>query len=287
MKKVLVGCAVAAGVLLLLGVVSGVLVVNWVRKELPEMKRLTEAREALIERFGDREDYVPALDAQLRPERIELFVSAREHLLFDRAEVAARLESFIKKTRSEDWERRGAFEKLVEGLNMLKGGLGIAGQGMEYLGIRSEKLLDAGMGEGEYAYLFCLMCYSWLEWDPFEALGEEAVEDLGLEDEVVALQGEFRRILLRQLKNQRLELQDKDDRTPAEERALELVADAIRQARDRSGRFPFQGAIPSSWVAVLEPFRDRFTATLPTTPTELLLESVEQLLEEDDSSFTF
>jgi hypothetical protein len=280
-KKVLIGCGIVLGVLFLISVGTTIVLVSWVKREMPDLQHVEDTRRELVELHGPRERYKPDPEAQLVSERIDVFLAVRESLLATRSEIAGRTESFIERTRAERWEGRGVFQNIVEGLSMAKGGVGLFSQGMEYIGARANHLLDAGMGEGEYVWLYCLMTFSWLEWDPYAELGEEWFNAHEMSDVPEQFREEYRRIFMRQLRNQRSALEEIEARSNVEEEALQRVHEALRLAWADRDLFPYEGNLPPGWVDVLEPFRERFIATLPRTPGAYLLDSVEQLIDED------
>jgi hypothetical protein len=249
---------------------------------MPDLKQVEDVRRELVERFGTREEFEPDLDAGIRPERIELVLAVRESLLATRAEIAVRTEGFLARTREENWQDRGAFQKILEGLSMARGGLGLFSQGMEYIGERAVHLLDVEMGEGEYTWYYALMTFCWLEWDVRDEIGIEWFEDHDMADVPEQLRDEYRRIVMRQLRNKRRALEKIEQRTEGEDRVLELVDAVLDEARADPDLFPFQDRLPQEWIDALEPHRARFMATLPRTPGEYLLDSVEQLIDEDE-----
>ncbi len=279
MKKFLIGCGIAAGVGVLLLVVGGLLSYAWVKKQLPHLDQVREARTTLTERFGQRDDYVPPLDGQLESARIELFVAVRESLLATRGEIGGRLETFMSRTDRPDWEGRNIFQKFVEGLSLARGGVGLFREAATYVGARAERLLAVEMGEGEYTYLFCLVSYAWLEWDPEAVLDREWFAKNDLEEAFYEFRSQHRRTFLKQMRSLRRELEAKSERSAAETQTLEMVSAALDAAHGDD--FPFQGVLPPAWVAVLEPYRARFETTLPRQPGEYILESVEHLLDQD------
>lgn len=279
MKKLLIGCGVTCLVIILLMVVAGVASYQWVKKQVPHMHEVEQARTALLERFGPRDAFVPDLDGALRPERVQLFLAVRESLLTTRAEIGGRLEGFVGKT-GKHFEGRNFFQKIIEGMSMAKGGVGLFGQATEYIGTRAQRLMASEMGEGEYTYLFCLLSYCWLEWDPSKEFDPDWFASHDMKDAVDEFTTQHRRVFVKQLRNLRDKLEEKTPRTSEEEKNLERVRQALQETRGDA--FPFQGAMPAPWVAVLDPFRQRFQATLPRSPGEYILESVEQLIDEEE-----
>lgn len=280
MKKFLLGCGIVAGAVVVLLIVFGVISYTWFKSQVPNMDQVKESRNALIERYGEREAYVPDLDGRLLPERLELFVSVRESLLTTRSEIGGRLEGFIGRTKGESWKNRSVFQKIIEGMSVAKGGMGLFREATEYIGIRADHLLEAGMGEGEYTYLFCLMAYSWLQWDPEKALDTEWFEAHDMMDALDEFRSQHRRVFMKQLRNQRRELEAMTERTPLQEETLQRVSQTLDDVRGDD--FPYEGNISPEWAKALEPFRGRFEATLPRAPGEYILESVEQLIDDED-----
>lgn len=284
MKKVLIGCAIVAGVLALTLIGGGVFVASWVKKEMPDMEQLEQSREALVAQHGPRDDYAPSLDGQLRRERIEAFLAVRESLLTTRADIALRTEALLARAHGDQWGDRSFFQKIGEAFSMARGGIGLFREGMEYIGARAEHLLALGMGEGEYTYLYSLMVYSWLEWDPIEQFGDQWFLDHDMENVPDEFRDEYRRVFVRQVRNQRQALEDKAERTPEEEATFEALQEVVSQARAERHRFPYQGEdFPEAWNTVLEPYRTRFVATLPISPAEYLVDSIEQLVDDEQT----
>ena len=284
MKKVLIGCAIVAGLFVLTLIGGSVFVASWVKKEMPDFKQVEQSRDALLEQYGARDDYVPPLDGQVRPDRIEVFLAVRESLLTTRSNIAARTDAFFARAHGNQWDDRNFFEKMGEALNMARGGMGLFREGMEYVGVRANHLIAAGMGEGEYAYLYSLMVYSWLEWEPMEELGDDWFIEHDMESVPEDFRTEYRRIVVRQLRNLRNALEENTARTSEDEALFEDVKEAVRAAREAPHIFPYQGeAFPKRWAAVLEPYRARFVATLPGTPAEYLVDSIEQLIDDEET----
>ncbi len=91
-------------------------------------------------------------------------------------------------------------------------------------------------------------------------------------------------MFVRQLRNQRQALEDRSDRTAEEEATFETVQAAVRAARAAPHLFPYQGEdFPEPWSTVLQPYRERFLATLPTTPAEYLVDSIEQMIDDEQT----
>jgi hypothetical protein len=277
MKKVLIGCAVVSAIVVVVVIGVSAYFVSWFKKAAPDKDHLESVRTELVQNYGERDDYTPPLDGHLDAGRIALFIEIREDLVLTRVEIASQLDEFLDMMKDDKERERNLFEKAVHGIQMLKGGAGLVTQGLTYLGARSEKLLEVGMGEGEYFHYYALMAFSWLEWQPLDKLDRSVLKDLDMESDIEEMVDEYRRIFERQLRNQRDALQALESRTPDQERALEQVE--VGLSADR-GRFPYQGQLPTEWIEIFEPYRYRFVDTLPSTAAEMLLDAISLL---DDS----
>jgi len=282
MKKFLVGCAIVSAVVVVLVVGVSLYFVSWFKNASPDSDHLKEVRTELVERYGERDDYTPPLDASLDPNRVALFIDVREDLILTRIEIASGLDEFLDMMKEDKDRQRNPIQKLVHGVQMIKGGAGLVTQGLTYLGARSEKLLEVGMGEGEYFHYYALMAFCRLEWDPLSKLEPSVIKEFDMERDIEAMVDEYRRIFERQLRNERNALLAIDERSAEQERALELVSAGL----DAGGRrFPFQGQVPTEWLKIFEPYEYRFVDTLPKTPAEMLLDAI-SLLDEDSGDGT-
>ena len=282
MKKFLIGCAAVSAIVVVAVIAVSLYFVSWFKNASPDSDHLKAVRTELVDTYGERDDYTPELDGSLDSNRIALFMEVREDLILTRVEIASGLDEFLEMMQEDEGRTRNPFQKLVAGFQMVKGGAGLVTQGLTYLGARSERLLEVGMGEGEYFHYYTLMAFSWLEWDPLDQLEPTVIDEFDLESDVEEMVDEYRRIFQRQLRNQRNELQAIENRTAAQDRALEQVELGLS---GEGGRFPFQGQVPTEWLTLFEPYEYRFVDTLPKTAAEMLLDAI-SLLDEDSGDGT-
>jgi len=282
MKKFLVGCAVVSAIVVVAVIGVSLYFVSWFKNASPDSDHLKEVRSELVQLYGERDDYTPPLDGSLDANRIALFMEVREDLILTRVEIASELDEFLDMMKEDEERKSNPIQKLVKGVQMLKGGAGLVTQGLTYLGARSERLLEVGMGEGEYFHYYTLMAFAWLEWDPLNQLEPTIIDEFDLESDVESMVDEHRRIFERQLRNLRNELQGIENRTAEQDRALEQAELGLSSS---GGRFPFQGQIPKDWLEKFEPYEYRFVDTLPETAAELMLDAI-SLLDEDSGDGT-
>jgi hypothetical protein len=275
MRKILMGCGVVVGLCIVIIVVGALAVRSWLGRTFPDAERSETVQAQLEERFGKPETFVPPLDGVPSSARIERFVIVRESVLAERDAAAGRLTAFVDQVRRNRGERPW-ITKALEGIRTVREGGEMAAAMAQYVTGRTQALLDAEMGEGEYAYLYGLTHFGWLDVQPFA--DSMAVAGLGgaageIVEEVAAARSRIARVLRTQYANQERALAAKATRTPAEEAALAALRSELPQA-EHSDAIPFVGRAPAAWTAPLEPYRARLTATLAQTPLQAAVELV-------------
>ena len=272
MRKVLIGCGIVAALLVAVLIVGGVVVSSWVKSKFPEVERIETTQTAMRERFGDPEEFTPPRDGSLPPERLEIFVALRESLSTRRDSAAVGLVRFVRQTKRTRAEDRGRMEKVLDVMQMARGGAEMTAGLLRYFGERQQMQLDRGMGDGEYTYWLALTALGWLAWDPFANPEVEAVfQGSDMRGDAAEAREALLRMFRQQLGNLRRDLEAVASRTPAEERTLKLVAAELDADRP-AGAAPFRDSFPPEWAAALEPYRGRLTATLPSEPGAIFLD---------------
>ena len=272
MKKFLIGCGIVAALGIACIVVGTWAIAQWAKSKFPDTKRIEAMQKDLEERFGERDKFVPA--STLDPTRVEMFLTIRDSLVGRGTVVADDIENLSRIGKQMDKKNRGLIERIVQGRNAARSGIGIATRAMEYTAQRDTALLAAGMGHGEYGYLFALSYFSYLEWIP--AVGDTATADQVVHSNTGGAQTlwAMRETFIRQLRN----LETKLVAAPARDRAAEELLTLIRSeiaATTGGGRFPLAGHVPADWRTVLDRYRERITATRPKSPDELFLDRMQ------------
>ncbi|MGD9346589.1 MAG: hypothetical protein PVH84_12040 [Candidatus Aminicenantes bacterium] len=281
-KKWLIGCGIGCGVVILIVVIlltSGYFFVKNIVDEFQDTEAMTEA---LTERFGRIPDYCPDLDGTIPPERIEAFLSAREAFAPVREELTSSMEAL---SRGRDEDNIGV-ERPPKGIfTMIRLGFGIIPQTAEFIKTRNEALLEAGMGLGEYYYIYSIAYYSWLEKSPedgpdFQISGPDENQDFGYwaHEDSKEMRRErmlrrLNRMLLPMLRNQlaKLEAEGGGETTEEWRRSLEGEIEAMKEDRER---LPWQDGLPEVTEASLRPYRGRLEASYNpmTNPLEMMIE---------------
>ena len=272
MKKFLIGCGIVAALGIACIVVGTWAIAQWAKSKLPDTKRIEAMQKDLEQRFGTRDEFVPA--STLDPTRVEIFLTIRDSLVGRGTVVADDIENLSRISKQIDKKDRGLIERIVQGTNVARGGFGTLTHAMEYTIQRDQALLNAEMGHGEYGYLFALSYSSYLEWIP--AAGDTATADQVVHSNTDGAQTlwAMRETFIRQLRNLETALVAAKARDRADEELLTLIRSEIA-ATTGGGRFPLAGHVPADWRTVLDRYRERITATRPKSSDELFLDRVQ------------
>lgn len=179
-KKWLLGCGLGCGIPLLLMIV--VSLVGGIRMMKP-LNEAVDAQKELIASFGTRDEWVPPVDG-LTPDRLERFLAVRDSLNPLCAEFTEIAVKFRKMEELDsDGEKPGKLE-------MLKAVGGVTGAVFSFPGnigrftaVRNQELMAAGMGLGEYIWIYVLAYNSDLghppnvDFDEKEAEGRYAAQE--------------------------------------------------------------------------------------------------------------
>ncbi len=152
-KKWLVGCGIGCGLILL--VLAGVGTVGYfaVRDIVHQAKDIDEGQALVDSTFGDPGDYTPAADGHIPAERLETFLGIREKL----KPVRGQTDDLLLTLQGNG--EGGVLGKFKAGVRFVPAILG-------FINERNLALVDAGMGQGEYQYIYSLAYYGLLAKDP-------------------------------------------------------------------------------------------------------------------------
>lgn len=272
MRKVLLTCAVVAGLFVVGVIVSGVVISSYLKSKFPDADKIDDMQAELHQRFGDRDAFTPPLDGLLPVDRLDLFVALRESLATRRDDAGNGLVTFVHRVKETEDSDRSALQKLGHTLSMAHGGADMVAGVVSYFADLQRLLLDGGMGDGEFAYWYCLTGFAWLEWEPLaDAELDASLDELGLRRDVEDQRDDLLRLFHRHLRNARRELEAEGARTPEQERMLALIAEELDRDRAESAT-PFGERFPATWSETLAPYRSRLEAVLPTGPGAVFLD---------------
>lgn len=281
-KKWLIGCGIGCGVVIIIVVILLASGYFFVKNIVDEFKNTEAMTEVLTERFGRITDYCPEADGAIRPERIEAFLSARDAFAPIRERIAKSLETLSQRKDVDDVE----VGKPRSMLTMLRLGFGIIPQTAEFIKTRNEALLGAGMGLGEYYYIYVVTYYSWLGKNPedgpgFQIVGPGEERDLDYWDQEDSkemrrerLLRRLNRMLLPMLHNQLEKLTEESGPKASEEwrQMLKKEIEALEQDKER---LLWQDSLPEVIALSLNPHKDQLEASY-NLMTNLLEVTIEQ-----------
>jgi hypothetical protein len=234
LKQTAIGCGVLIVIAVALPLVLGVMMMG-------PFKRAVDDRLAIDERFGPQEAYVPPASGVPASDRIRVFLEVRRALSAQCADLTA-AEGQVRKLESfDDQDQVDRADVIKQVFSTTRSMMGIGPVLGQLYETRNQSLLDAGMGLGEYTYIFVIAYHDRLLDEPEgETLFGPAVTNRRV-----------RRALLAMLEHQ-LEVLRSESGTEAEATGLEAEIEAMR-ADD--ARIPWQDGLPPRIVEALVPFR--------------------------------
>jgi hypothetical protein len=226
---------------------------------LPPMNRAVAARTELEAAFGTQEAFVPPASGVPSPDRIEAFLEVRRALTqackdFRNAEQAvAKMEAF---DGQDDVSKTAV---LRQAMSTTKTMMGVGPSISHFYETRNQALVDAGLGLGEYTYLYVL------------AYGDKLVNPgtklhlFGPETTNERVRQALQSILRNQLEHAREE--------GVSDESLEVLTAEIEAIEGNPHRIPWQDGLPPAIAEALLPYRQDLDALYcaPTTPLELMI----------------
>jgi len=251
------GCGCGCGVLVLvLGLLSwgGFLVIRQIVRGVGKADAVTKQ---LHEKHGEISDFVPEPDGALRPERVEAFLRARELMAQARTETDGSL-ALLSSSESGAARVPGMLGRLLgwgTAAMKVEAGTTLVPQAIAFISARGEALLEAGMGTGEYLYVYSLVYFSWLGKSPadgpsFPLVGDDedgGQQRQGGQDEF-DIREERREMILTRLNEQLL---------PVLRRQLAALDESGDLAEADPFRIPWRDGLPPVLEESLAPYRGR------------------------------
>ncbi len=275
-KKWLIGCGIGCGVIILILIALGITGYMFFKNIADEFKDYDALMTTLTERYGSIKEFAPNPDGTISPERVEAFLAVREAF----SAVREKLETSFKTLQDRVGQSEIEVKKPKNIFQMIKTGMGLIPQVGQFMKGRNQALLDAGMGMGEYYYIYSISFYSWLGYLPedgpdFEIVGPDDERSSGDQEEVLEERRDttlrrLHRMLLPMLYNQLEKLSTTDSLGISQEWRESLEAEIKAMEADRF-RLPWQDGLPSVIESSLKPFRYRLEQSYNkmTNPLEL------------------
>jgi hypothetical protein len=162
-RKWAIGCGIGCGafVLIMALVIGGGIFAG--KRIADRVDGVEESFDAMKARFGNPESYTPPLDGRVPAGRMEAFFAAREAMAPERLTLD---ETFAVL----DGERGNIVNKIRSGLQLIP-------SLMDFVEHRNVALTEAGMGLGEYQYIYTMLAFAVLHVDPADGPGFSLVSD--------------------------------------------------------------------------------------------------------------
>jgi hypothetical protein len=252
LKQTAIGCGVLIVIAIALPLVLGVMMMG-------PFKRAVDDRLAIEERFGPQEAYVPPASGVPTTDRIEAFLGVRRQLAAPCADLTAAEEQMRKMERFDDEEDIDRIEVMKEAFSLTKNMMGVGPVIGQYYETRNQSLLDAGMGLGEFTYIFVTAYHHRL-------LDEREGETL-LGPRITNRR--VRKALLSMLQSQLAALQT----VGGDEADIEALEAEVAAMQADNARVPWQDGLPPPLVEAFEPYRTELDSLYcpAMAPLELMI----------------
>jgi hypothetical protein len=260
-----IGCGAIVFIIVLLFIGGYVFIKNMTSGFKESESKLSE----LAVKYGRTEEYCPDPSGAIGPNRLEVFLKAREAVAPNRQRLEASFEQLTKDKRS---------------LAAIRRGLGVIPQVADYLRARYQALLDAGMGMGEYYFIYTISYESWLKKPVEDGPAFRFSEGGGMradwdKEDTQEMQKDYalrriHRTVLPMLKNQLAKLTT-DHEAPgpaagptgrgggkgAPAKWQDALAAEVKAMEADPHRLPWQDGLPEVLESSLKLFRDRLEAS--------------------------
>jgi hypothetical protein len=261
-NKWLLGLGIGCGALVIIVIVVFVGGYFLIKNMTLGFKESESKLSELTARYGRVEDYRPDPAGAIGPDRLEIFLKARDMAAPSRRKLEVSFEQLTRDGKSFAAIRRG---------------LGLIPLVADYFKARSQSLLDAGMGMGEYYFIYVVVYESWLKKPLEDGPGVRITEGGGFRmdwdgEDTKEFQKDFalrrvRQFMLPILRNQLAQLAsggETGDMRTGREAAIpwrEKLASEIAALEADAHRLPWQAGLPEVLETSLRPFRERLEAS--------------------------
>lgn len=267
-SKWLIGCGAGCGLFVIAVIAIVVAVMVYLGNSFEGVGKAEQSYRELVSLHGEVEEFVPPPDGTVPAARVELFLSVREALREPQRELAGVLADFPPD------DVVGEDRVLFVIFGVVRGITGLVGPITGYMDQRHRLLQEAGMGPGEYVYIYSVAYYSWLGQLPGQGplitknvggslrdgKGDPLFDDEGSPFNADRTRRRYRHYMLSLLRNQIAGLPAPGS-SPESDAWRSALAEEIRRFESRPDRVAWQDGLPPAVEASLEPYRARFEAT--------------------------
>jgi len=154
-QKWFIGCGIGCGLMILITAIIGGGIFFAVKDVVKEGKSIDESNNAMIAAFGMPEEFTPEANGAIAPDRMEIFLASRAASAVSMDEMADIL------TTLDDDSNKGPAAILAK----VKAGVTLVPAILTFINDRNLSLLENGMGDGEYLYIYSLAYFAYLDKD--------------------------------------------------------------------------------------------------------------------------
>ncbi|MCP5103440.1 MAG: hypothetical protein GY950_08680 [bacterium] len=161
-SKLRTGCTIGCGGIMLIIIIFAGIGYYLVKDSITAFEETEASMKLLAQKYGNVEDYCPEPDGTIKPDRLNAFIQVREGvlpLLDEMEQSVVQLIGEINRAEDEGESFGGV-------IGLIKNASKILPQLAKYFTTRNRKLMDVGMGLGEYFYIYVTVYYSWLGKSP-------------------------------------------------------------------------------------------------------------------------
>lgn len=168
-QKWFIGCGIGCGLMILITAVIGGGLFFAVKDVVKDGKSIEESNDAMIAAFGMPDEFTPQASGAIAPERMEIFLASRQASVVSMDEMAGIL------TTLDNDDSKGPAAVLAK----IKAGLTLVPAVLTFINDRNESLVENGMGDGEYLYIYSLAYFAYLDKDLTDGPGFQMSGDDG------------------------------------------------------------------------------------------------------------
>jgi hypothetical protein len=232
---------------------------RWAEDAVATVEGAAAAQRELDETYGPVDEFVPFPDPGVPADRLEVFLSVRDALSEPRRELIEAVERVAPP---------GDGVQAPGGLRMAAAGARLAPRTLRLTTARNQALLDAGMGLGEYVWIYWLSYHAWLGHPVGESQLHEVMAARSAAGNTMQLnfsgyleperiRWRLRLDLISMLDNLATALAG----DPQRQWWRSQVAAAIADIQADPEMLPWRNGVPDAVAQTLEPFRERLEAT--------------------------
>jgi hypothetical protein len=266
-NKWLLGLGIGCGAVVVIVIVLVIVGYMFVRNATQAFKVSDEMMKSLEARYGRVEAYCPDAGGAVAAARLEVFLAVRG----DAGPARAALEGSLQALAESEKEKRAGGEGSKNVFRTLKTGLAMVPQISDFMKIRARAMLDRGMGEGEYYYLYMIAYHAWLKKPVLDASAfqfrgpgrdssdPDDQDTLAFSRDMILARAH--RLVLPMLKCQLAKL---DEGRPgggaAPDKWREALAAEIKAMEADRSRLPWRDGVPETIESSLRPWREKLEA---------------------------